>query len=157
MRAVRPILAGGSIAGTLDLLAAFAIGAGFGSSPARVLQGIATGLLGAAAFDGGARAAALGLACHFVIAFGAAAVYYAASRLVPSLARRPLAFGALYGIVVYAVMAFVVVPLSKAAPRSTAWYMVLTMIVVHVACVGVPIALATSRAPSRPIAVPATS
>lgn len=151
MRAVHSIVAGGSIAGMLDIVAAFAIGAGFGSSPARVLQGIATGLLGPAAFEGGARAAALGLACHFVIAFSAAAVYYAASRLLPVLARRPIAFGALYGMVVYAVMAFVVVPLSKAAPRSTAWSMVVTMIVVHIVCVGVPIALATARPPSRPI------
>lgn len=156
MRAVHPILAGGSIAGTLDILAAFAIGAGFGSSPARVLQGIATGLLGPAAFDGGTRAAALGLACHFVIAFSAAAVYHAASRLLPFLDRHPLAFGALYGIIVYAVMAFVVVPLSKAAPRSTDWSMVATMVLVHVACVGVPIAL-TARPSSRPLAAPATS
>ncbi len=146
MRAVHPILAGGSIAGTLDILAAFVIGAGFGSPPSRVLQGIATGLLGPDAFDDGARAAALGLGCHFLIAFSAAAVYYGASRLLPFLVRRPIASGALYGIAVYAVMAFVVVPLSKASPRSTAWYMVLTMIVVHVACVGVPIALATARA-----------
>lgn len=145
MKAIHPILAGGSIAGTLDILAAFAIGAGFGSAPARVLQGIATGLLGPAAFDGGARTAALGLACHFVIAFSAAGVYFAASRRMPILVRRPLASGALYGVVVYAVMAFVVVPLSNAAPRSTAWSVVLTMIAVHVACVGVPIALATAR------------
>ena len=157
MRALRRILFGGSLAGAMDIAAAFAIGAGFGSSPERVLQGIATGLLGPAAFDGGERTALLGLACHFVIAISAAAVYVGASRALPVLRTRPVACGAAYGVAVYLVMAFVVVPLSKAAPRSREWPIVLTMIVVHVTCVGLPIALAAARPPGGAAAVPAAS
>src|SRR5471030_331245 len=74
------IFLGGLIAGTLDILAAFLNLHRVGVAPERVLQGIASGLLGRSSFRGGMATAALGLFCHFLIAFGAAAVYYAVSR-----------------------------------------------------------------------------
>jgi hypothetical protein len=67
---------GGWIAGILDITTAFIRG----RRPVRLLQGIASGLLGPQAFQGGWGTAVLGLALHFFIAFSAAAVYYAASR-----------------------------------------------------------------------------
>ncbi len=149
MRAIHPIVVGGSLAGVLDISAAFVLSAGFGNTPLRVLQGIASGILGAKAFAGGIATAALGLALHFVIAFSAAAVYYLVSRRVASFRTRPLAWGATYGVIVWALMAYLVIPLSRVAPRTQSWPLILTVVLIHIACVGLPIGLATAREESR--------
>jgi len=81
-RPVRAVVFAGLLAGVLDLTAAFAFSALRGVRPVRVLKFIASGLLGPAAYQGGALTAALGLALHFVIALGGAAVYWAASRQI---------------------------------------------------------------------------
>jgi len=137
---------GGLIAGTLDILAAFVITGFRGRGPDVVLHYIASGLLGAKAFRGGLPTAALGLACHYAIAFGAAAVYYAASLLMPVLVKRAVICGLLYGIPVYLVTNFVIVPLSRighvaVGPPSSVIIGVLVLMVF----VGLPIGLATRR------------
>jgi hypothetical protein len=58
-RALQAIILGGLIAGTLDLTSAFIVTGLRGGSHARMLQGIASGLLGADSFTGGAATAAL--------------------------------------------------------------------------------------------------
>lgn len=146
MGALRTILTAGALAGALDIAAACGIYALRGVSPVRILQSIASGLLGRAAFDGGAGTAVLGLILHFSIATTAAAVYYAASRKLRSLVRRPLLFGALYGVAVYAFMNHVVVPLSAVSPRPFVLHMAVLMVAVHVLCVGLPIAFIVRRA-----------
>jgi hypothetical protein len=137
---------GGLIAGTLDILAAFVITGFKGRGPDVVLHYIASGLLGVKAFRGGMPTAALGLACHFGIAFGAAAVYYAAGLVMPVLVRRAVVCGLLYGIPVYVVTNFVIVPLSRighvaVGPPSSVIIGVLVLMVF----VGLPIGLATRR------------
>ncbi|MES1210747.1 MAG: hypothetical protein ABUL63_00305, partial [Acidobacteriota bacterium] len=115
--------------------------------PVLVLQSIASGLLGKGSYQGGAGSAALGFFLHFVIAFGATAVYYAASRKLRLLVEHPVLCGLLYGIAVYAFMNLVVLPLSVIAfkpshtPASIA-----QGLVIHMLCVGLPIALAVRRA-----------
>ena len=145
----RAALIGGTIAGVLDILAAFALSAAYGGSPVRVLQGIASGVLGPAAFTGGAPTALLGLGLHFVIALAAAAIYCAASRVWPILVRRAVACGLAYGVAVYAVMTYVVVPLSRVTPRSSRWQIAAILVAIHMLCIGLPIALATARAARR--------
>lgn len=89
---------------------------------------------------------------HFFIATVAAAVYFLASRRLPQLAQRPLTFGPLYGVAVYLVMTFVVVPLSAVPKRPFSPGLALVIVGVHMACVGLPIALAVARfggAPAR--------
>ena len=145
---LRAVLAGGLAAGVLDILAACAIAGSRGTPPLRVLQHIASGLLGPAAFQGGAATAALGLLLHFVIATGAAAVFVAATRSWPALTRRAVLVGAAYGVVVWTVMSQVVVPLSRVARRAQPQPLsaIALMIAVHMVCVGIPIALAAARA-----------
>jgi hypothetical protein len=111
----------------------------------RVFQYIASGLLGRAAFEGGLPIAALGLALHFVIALGASAVFFGVSRFLPVLTRLPFVFGPIYGVIVYFVMREIVSPLSlinRAAPTIKG---TVIMIVIHILCVGLPIALITRR------------
>jgi len=83
----RAIGVGGLACGILDISAAIGQYALRGVPAIRILQSVAAGLLGREAYSGGVPTAALGLALHFVIAFTAAAVYYAASRRIPYLVR----------------------------------------------------------------------
>jgi hypothetical protein len=141
---------GGLAAGAIDITYAclfWAIRAGV--KPSRVLQSVAAGVLGRdAAIAGGAPTAALGLALHVFIAMTVAVVYYAAARYAPSLWRRPWLWGSLYGVGVYGVMNYIVVPLSRAGGGGgwpiTLWAVL--SIAVHAFGIGVPVALAARAA-----------
>ena len=142
----QPIFWGGLIAGTLDICAACLtswLRAGVG--PVRVLHSVASGLLGAAAFDGGAKTAVLGLALHFLIATGATVVFYLASRKMMFLIEHPVVFGLLYGVAVYAFMNFVVLPLSKVARRPIPVSGRIIGVLIIMFCIGLPIALIVRR------------
>lgn len=137
------ILWGGLLAGIMDISGA-CLHAGLvgGLSPMRVLQYVASGLLGPDSFTGGFRSAALGLALHFLIAFTACAVFYAASRKFTILVKRAFVFGPVYGIVVYAFMYLVVTPLTF----HTSFFdrklsSIAIGLMIHMLCVGMPIAL----------------
>jgi hypothetical protein len=104
---------GGLIAGVLDITSAAITTTISGGSPMRMLQGIAYALIGAGAFKGGLATALLGLACHFTITFGAAAAYWMVSRVMPVLIKKAVICGLLYGIVVYVITNYVIVPLSR--------------------------------------------
>jgi hypothetical protein len=131
----------------LDISAAFLTWVPRGVGPGTLLQGIASGLLGARAFAGGWRTAALGCALHFLIAFSAAGVFYAASRGIPMMTRRPFLSGALYGVMVYVVMYWLVLPLSNCERGSFSISATIIAILTHVLCVGLPIAWVVRRYP----------
>jgi hypothetical protein len=143
--ALSAILFAGLLAGALDITAALIVYGFFGAKPMRLLQGIAAGLLGAAALDGGVATATLGLFCHFAIALLAAAVYYTASRALPFLVRRAIVSAVLYGIAVYFFMNRVVVPLSAARQYPFSFRMMVIGVVIHIFCVGLPISLTVRR------------
>lgn len=138
--AVRPprpflplVVGGGLLVAAFDLVFActwWAIAAGLG--PVRILQSIGAGLLGEASFAGGWRSAAIGAAAHCLIACCMVGAYMLAASRRPCLARNPLRWGVGYGLFLYGLMNFVVVPLS-AAPRNdlpAAW--IAASVVVHV-------------------------
>jgi hypothetical protein len=131
----------GLICGVIDILAAFVVYGQFGAKPIPLLQGIAFGLIGARARDGGYATALLGLACHFVIAYGAATVFYVASRYMPALVEHAIPFGVLYGIAVYFFMQDVVLPLSAIGRRPFSLQFTLIGVGIHIFSVGLAIAL----------------
>lgn len=145
-RALSAILWGGLIAGTLDLTYACISWALRGVGPVRIMQSVASGLLGAESYQGGAPTAALGVALHFLILFIAAALYYAASRKLELLVRRAVVCGLLYGVAIYLFMNFVVVPLS-AFPHEPSFTVasVALNVSMHMLLVGLPIALVVRR------------
>ena len=145
-RAARAIVWGGLLAGVGDIMFAFVVSGLRGVGPVRVLQSVASGLLGGAARDGGLATAALGGALHFLIAFIWATVYWLASRRLQVLVRRPVVCGLLYGLAVYALMYLVVLPLSAAyfKPAFTPYTVSLNG-AGHMLLVGLPIALAASK------------
>lgn len=146
-RALRAIVFGGLIAGVLDI--SYACIYNYiqrGSPPSRILQSVASGALGASAFTGGAKTAALGLAFHFLIAFIAAAVYYGLSRQFRFMVTQALLCGALFGLGVYLVMNFVVLPLS-AIPFKISFALpnLVGGLLIHIFGIGIPIALMVRR------------
>jgi hypothetical protein len=141
-RALAGMVLGGLAAGVLDIVYAFIASALRGGTPLKVLQSVASGLLGRSAFEGGIGTAIIGLICHLVIMIGAAAVYFAAGRYIAMLRERPIVAGAIFGILVYLFMNFVVLPLSAIPFRITYSALVLAKgFVSHALLVGIPIAL----------------
>ncbi|MBX6363721.1 MAG: hypothetical protein IRZ00_07630 [Gemmatimonadetes bacterium] len=121
-----------------------------GVAPIRVFQSIAGGLLGPATFQGGLATAALGGLLHLLIATCIVATYHLASRKVRTLARRPLRWGPLYGIVVYGVMNLVVLPLSAAGGGPKPLAAVVNGLLIHILGVGLPSALSAWLAAPPP-------
>lgn len=147
-RLLLPILAGGAIAGALDLTAAFLT---FGRN---VPKGIAMGLFGSRAFQGGAGMWVLGVILHFTIAFGAAAVYCLVARRLTFLRENFIVCGLFYGIAVWLVMNLVVLPLSAFPVKTNTFTRAgLTQgIVTHMLIIGLPIAISARlfSKPARP-------
>lgn len=140
--APRPFLAitvGGLVVGVLDL--AYAILVYSPHQPILVPQTIASGVLGSQSYKGGVPAAALGVLCHFIIAFGAATVYYLASRKLKILVDRAVLMGIVYGALVYFFMHWIVVPISAAPKGHAPFVYQASEFVWHWFGVGLPIAL----------------
>jgi hypothetical protein len=136
------------VAGTLDIAdACLWWGITKGVPPERIFQSIASGLLGKAAFKGGAQTAALGLALHFAIMAAMVAVYVVASLRLKVLTRRPVVMGIAYGAATYVVMNYVVLPLSQVGPRGAfVLPSFINGLAAHLFLVGLTIAMiATSR------------
>jgi len=144
------ILIGGLVAGLLDITFAISFAAYNGTPPIKLLQVVASGLFGKDAFAGGAAMAAWGFALHMGMSLLWACVFLAAARVRPSITRRPLIAGIVFGIIVFFVMRLVVLPLS-AFPfpvkfNAVAWGLDLLS---HMFLFGWPIALAVRKAQSK--------
>ena len=141
----RAVLPAGLLAGALDITAALVVYGYMGAKPIPLLQGIAAGALGTRSFSGGFATALLGLFFQFFIATSAAAVYVLAARVIAFLITSPLVAGPLYGIAVYFFMNRIVVPLSAARKYPFSLRGMIIGVVIHIFCVGLPIALVTNR------------
>jgi uncharacterized membrane protein YagU involved in acid resistance len=139
------ILGATLLVGTLDITDALIFYGLRGVPPTRLLQNIASGVFGRAAFGMGHRSALLGLIFHFFIAFSAATVYLLASRKLP-LARHPFLYGTLFGVALYIVMNYIVLPLSKIGLRPTPPLVpLINGVAALILCIGIPLALIARR------------
>ncbi|HSY47316.1 MAG TPA: hypothetical protein VLC46_00755 [Thermoanaerobaculia bacterium] len=136
-------LAGGTLViGSLDITYAMLFWTFRGVGPTRVLQSVAAGLIGReAAVSGGMKTALLGLALHYFISFSIVLVYWIGAKLMPVLRRHAVICGATYGVLVYIVMNYVVIPLSMThnGPFNLLW--VACSVIVHAFLIGMPAAL----------------
>ena len=140
------VLGAGPAAGLLDILNAIVFWRLYsGASATAILQSIAAGLLGKAAFAGGAATAALGLAIHLLIMFAMAGIYWLACRRFRWMVDHPAKAGIAYGLLTWAAMNYVVVPLSRAEPPPfiLAWF--LDGLLAHVLLVGLLFSYAARR------------
>jgi len=110
----------GLLAGTLDIADNLIFNQLRGITPKMVFQYIASGLIGVkAARAGGLAPVVLGVAIHYTIALIWTVVFYAASRKLAILSRRPVLSGLVYGGAIYLFMNFIILPLSAVPhPRS---------------------------------------
>lgn len=138
----------GLLVGVLDGLDAVVyFGLASGIRPGSIFRYICSGLLGREVCHTAWYSVALGVALHFVVALGAAAVFSAASLWIPALLRKPFLWGPVYGICVYLFMSFVVVPLSL-VPKSSGSFVIADLVnelFAHTILVGLPIALIVSH------------
>lgn len=146
-RALGPILRAGLIVGALDIADAIVVSLIRGGSPMRMLRYIASGVLGPDAVQAGAATSALGLFLHFCIATGWAALFVLASTRIAVLKRRPVLCGMAYGLVVWAGMQYIVLPLSlvRMGPGPQLGWPLANALGIHLLGVGLPIGLVTAR------------
>ena len=151
MKNLKPILYAAVLVGVLDITAAcINLGVAYGVGPLRVLKGVAGGLLGRSAVEGGFATAALGLAMHFTMALTVTTIFYALSRRLPLHKKLwgVVAVGLLYGAAVFAVNNFGTAPFLSwvrslylhtpiVFKPPMGWW----QLVIHLFCVGLPIAL----------------
>jgi hypothetical protein len=141
------IFVGGLIAGVFDLTYAIVFSSLHNVSAIRVIQSVASGLLGNAAFDGGLLTAILGVFLHFFIAFAWASIFYMLSRMIPFLTQHAVLSGLLYGALIYAVMYLIVLPNSAYPIKiNFALSRVVINLVAHMFLIGLPIALVVRKA-----------
>ena len=149
---MRPILLATLVAGTLDICAAIILSLTLGRGPANMLRFVASGPFPEAT-EWGAGGAVLGLVTHFALMAIMVSVFVVAAARWPALAARPLRWGLIYGLVTYAVMNLIVVPLRFPAAFPPRPLSVGTQLFCHIVLVGIPIALIASgylRARSKP-------
>ncbi|MGA7520976.1 MAG: hypothetical protein WBW84_00750 [Acidobacteriaceae bacterium] len=137
----------GLIAATLDISENLIFNAFRHITPGMIFRYIASGLLGMAAIRGGAAMVALGVAIHYMIALAWTAVYFMVARPWRVLVRRPVVCGLLFGALVYAVMNFVVLPLTRVPRTHAAMTMAsrVSGVLALLFCIGLTVALLTAK------------
>ncbi|MGB6877243.1 MAG: hypothetical protein WBD87_14545 [Candidatus Acidiferrales bacterium] len=133
----------GLVAGTLDISENIVFNAFRHITPYMIFQYIASGLIGMKSFGLGGESVALGVAIHYAIAMTWTVIFYLASRKLLILTRHAAICGIVYGGVVYVIMNFVVLPLTR-VPHARAAASVASRISGVLAllfCIGLAIAL----------------
>jgi hypothetical protein len=106
-----------------------------------VIQYVASGAVGNAAFAGGLATAVLGLIIHFLISFIVAGVFILSIDRI-SLLRRNIIFGSiLYGFIVFVVLYYVVLPLSAAPLVPLQLMDSIELTIEHILVIGLPLGL----------------
>lgn len=142
----RAILVAWLLCGTLDIgiaLTYYPLVAG--ARPLLILQGIASGLLGAAALEGGVLTAGLGLLCHYVIALIWTVCFFLVYPRIALLARSRALTAVVYGTFVSAVMTLVVLPLSNVRHRPFDVRSFVVGTVILWISIGLPLAVVAGR------------
>jgi hypothetical protein len=153
--ALSRIVRAGLLTGVTDGLFSSVLSVAFyHSTVTRLFQGVASTLLGPAAFDGGLKTAALGVLMHFGVALGWSAVFLVLldrSSWVRGLIRSPqgaLKVAVLYGPFIWLVMSLAVIPLLLHRPPAITgrWWV---QLIGHIPFVGWPIVWSIGKSPTR--------
>jgi len=143
---LKPIALATLVAGTLDILSAFV----FAGAVVPVLQTVASGPFGDTVAEGPAGAA-LGVLTHFAIMAVMVTVYVVAAARVSALNRYWPISGLLYGVALWLVMYWIVLPLRWDSYQTPSELLpIAKQLFSHVICVGLPIAWIARRGTVRP-------
>lgn len=138
----------GLLAGTLDITDNLIFNQWRGITPTMVFRYIASGLIGMkAARAGGLASVVFGVGIHYAIALIWTVVFYAASRKLAILNRRPVLSGLICGGAIYLFMNFIFLPLSAVPhPRSAITLASrINGVLALLLFIGLPISLLTRR------------
>jgi hypothetical protein len=153
---VRPIVIGGLILGTLRLIDTLLIAWLTAQTPPIVVtQFFASGALGEAAFVGGLGTALLGVIIHYGVSMVISAVFILTASRLPLLRRNAILGGILYGVAVYVVMNFIVLPISAAPPLEYPLPLLTYGIFTTALEVGLPLGIIVRRTANAPVTVTA--
>ena len=142
----RGILLGGLLAGLADTIYPTVRTVMAGGEWVKPWKGVASGLLGKTARDGGMEMVALGLALHYFICISAAAILYFIVSRVKLLPRQWIVLGILHGIAVLLTMNYVIVPLSAIGQSIYKAQDLHIHAFWHIVLVGLPTAYFVTRA-----------
>lgn len=145
------ILKAGLLAGTLDICAAilhFYIRTG--KDPVLVLKYVASAVFGKAiAYSGDAMMPVWGLIFHYAIAFIWTIIFFIACSQIKLLLKNKIVTGLLYGILIWTIMVFLVVPASNAPKIPFNPLQALIAASIIICAVGLPISLIINKYYSR--------
>jgi len=131
----------GLLAGILDAIAAVLLFMTRGNKDPRLLfRYIASAAYGKDAFTKGSYMVYRGLLFHFIIAMTWVTIYFILFAHLSWLTSHPLPAAIGYGILVWVLMNFIIVPASKAAPRPFSYLFALINILILIATIGLPAA-----------------
>lgn len=147
---LRSIALGGMIIGvTHTIIQEWVVGSVLANSPfITVMQYIASGILGNAAFEGGIGTALLGVLIHFCISFVIAGVFLLSANRIPLLRRYAIPGALVYGFGVLIVLGFIVIPLSKAPPLPASTLtvpMIIETAIEHILVIGLTLGIIVRR------------
>lgn len=135
------VLLAGIIVGTLDICAAMLqFFLKTGKDPFIVLKFVASGIFGSNAMKGGSTMIAWGFLFHYIIAMSFTIFFFWLCRKLPSLLENRLLTGISYGIFTWAVMRFLVVPLSLTSKQPSTLSGTLIAMLILILCIGIPLA-----------------
>jgi len=143
---LRGILLGGFLAGLADTIYPTVKTLMAGKPWFTPWKGVASGLLGQTARDGGMEMAALGLALHYFICISAAALLYLLVSRVKFVPRQWIVLGVLYGIAFLLTMNYVILPLSAIGRGIYPLEQLHVHAFWHIVLVGLPTAFFVTRA-----------
>ena len=139
---------GGLITGMLHLI--IQVGIVFGlllKSPfISSLQFVASGAMGNASYTGGLATALLGLVLELMMTIIIAGIFIMGADRIPLLRQHVIPGSLLYGLGVFIVMNFIVLPLSAAPalPAPPMWLFI-EIILEHILLIGLPLGILVQR------------
>jgi hypothetical protein len=139
-----PISVATLVCGTLDILFAVILTVMRGKDPAAMLRFVASGPFPQAS-EWGAAGSLLGVVVHYTLMAIMVGVFVIAARTRSQLVDMPVRAGFAYGVVTYAVLDLIVVPLRFPAAWPPNMLSVVTQLFAHIALVGLPTAFITRR------------
>jgi len=146
---LRGILLGGFLAGLADTIYPTVKTVMAGKPWFTPWKGVASGLLGQNARDGGMEMVALGLALHYFICISAAALLYLLVSRVKIVPRQWAVLGVLYGIAFLLAMNYIILPLSAIGRSIYPLEQLHIHAFWHIVLVGLPTAFFVTRALRR--------
>ncbi len=120
-----------------------------GTKPIQLLYFVASGIVGKGAFDGAGHTlrhmAVLGGILHIVVSMIWAFLFFSLSLRFSFLSKDWRVVGCLYGVVIWAAMVFVVIPVSRTPPIELELKTAVVDIVLLILCGGLPISFLIQR------------